>query len=271
MNDSKSKDLERYFAKPDIHQQWVENYYAENETFYEQAFDYIISILKAPKNSIFLDAGCGNCAHSIRLANRGFFVQAIDFSEAVLEMARENVNAKGLEGKISIKRGDILALPFENETFNYILCWGVLMHIPDLEKAIAELSRVLKLRGILVISEVNMYSPRYIIIRNLKRFLRKKEVCIKKTSAGLEYWNISSNGALMKRHANIHWLIERFKSNGFVVKKHVAGQFTEEYTRVSSRLLKNLIHGFNNFWFRYIKIPYFAVGNIIILQKEKCN
>lgn len=269
MNDSKSKAVERFLAKPDVHQQWVETYYAENETFYEQAIDYIISILKAPKNSIFLDAGCGNCAHSIRLANRGFFVQAIDFSEAVLEMARENVNAKGLEGKISIKRENILALPFKNGTFNYILCWGVLMHIPDLEKAIAELTRVLKPGGTLVISELNMYSPQSIILRNLKRFSGKKRVDVKKTPAGMEYWSISSNGALLKRQANIHWLIERFKSNGFAVTKRVAGQFTEAYTRVSSRLLKNLIHGFNNFWFRYIKIPHFAIGNIIILQKEK--
>lgn len=269
MNDLKTKAVESFLAKPDVHQKWVETYYTEDETFYEQAINYITSILKAPKNSIFLDAGCGNCAHSIRLANRGFFVQAIDFSEAVIEMARENVNAAGLEEKISIKQENILNLPFENETFNYILCWGVLMHIPDLDKAMVELTRVLKPGGTLVISELNMYTPHSIILRNIKRFVRKKELQVKKTPAGIEYWSIKSNGTLLKRQANIYWLIERFKSNGFTVTEHVAGQFTEVYTRVTSRLLKNFIHGFNKFWFRYIKIPYFALSNIIILQKEK--
>lgn len=275
MNNSKSKLVETTFAKPDIHQQWIEMHQnAENESFWNQAFNYIIKYLQAPGNSILLDAGCGNCAHSMRIANRGFFIQAIDFAEPVLEMARENVNVKGLEDKISIKQENISALTFHDETFNYILCWTVLMHIPHLEKAISELIRVLKPGGALVIYEDNMYSLQSIILRNLKRFLLKPflgkaEAEAKKTPAGIEHWIISSAGTLLYREANTRWLIERFKSNGFTVKKHIPGQFTTAYTVVSFRLLRKLIHSFNKLWFRYIKIPHLALGNIIILQKEK--
>jgi len=100
MNDTKSNLVERTLAIPDLHQHWIDSYYTEDDTFYELAFDYITNILKAPENSVLLDAGCGNCAHSIRLANRGFLVQAVDFSESILKKAEANVKTRGLENKI---------------------------------------------------------------------------------------------------------------------------------------------------------------------------
>ena len=140
MKVSNSKLVEQSLSKPDIHRQWESAYRNErNERFYEQAFDYITHVLNIPENSTFLDAGCGICAHAIRLANRGFFVQAIDFSDSILKKAAANLNATGFENRIKIRRENIIELSFENETFENILCWGVLMHIPDLEKAISEL------------------------------------------------------------------------------------------------------------------------------------
>ncbi len=276
MNASESEVVEKCLEKPDVHQQWEKAYRTpENERFKEQAFDYITHVINASNNSTTLDAGCGVCAHSILLANRGFFVRAVDFSQSVLIMAEANVKARGLENKIKVQRGNILALSFEDMTFDYILCWGVLMHIPDIEKAISELARVLKPGGILVIGEGIMYSLRSIILRTLKRFLGKKapdgmeykSISLgKKTLAGIEYWSVTSAGMLLARQANIRWLIERFKSNRFIVKKHLAGQFTEVCVIISSHLLKNLVHGFNNFWFRYIKIPHFAFDDILIFK-----
>jgi 2-polyprenyl-3-methyl-5-hydroxy-6-metoxy-1,4-benzoquinol methylase len=270
MNGSSSKLVDSCLAKPGIHQLWDSAYHTtENEKFFEQAFDYITRILRAPKNSTFLDAGCGSCIHSIRLADRGFLVQAVDFSESVLKKAEANVKAKGLGAKIKIKREDLRALSFENDTFKYVLCWGVLMHIPDLEKAISELARVLKPGGTLVISENNMYSLQAIIRRSLKRYLGKGEEYVNNTPSGLEYWRtIDNTGMLLTRHANIRYLIKRFKREGLTLKKRVACQFTDAYTKVSWRVVKNLIHAFDGLWFMYVRIPYLALGNIVILEKK---
>lgn len=270
MKDSESKVLEQTLRKPDIHQQW-ENAYrtAGNEMFFEQAFDYIASVLNAPKDSTFLDVGCGICAHSIRLANRGFFVLGTDFSDSVLKWAEENIQNSGLEGRINLQREDILSFTFEDERFDYILCWGVLMHIHEIEKAITELARILKPGGTLVISEGNMFSLQAIILRTLKRLVGKEKAIVKKTPAGLEYWTITSTGKLLTREANIQWMIKEFKHKRFDVKEHVAGQFTELYTRFSSQLIEKIIHSFNNLWFKYIRFPYPAFGNIIILQKQE--
>lgn len=270
LNRERSKLVKESLSRPDIHQQWRGAYRtAENEEFFENAFDYITAILNVPKDSVFLDAGCGSCAQSIRLAKRGFLVQAVDFSESILEVARTQVKAKGLENRISIQQEDILALSFGDNSFNYILCWGVLMHIPDLERAISELSRVLKPKGILVISEGNSRSLQSIILRKAEPFLRKKNRVVKETAAGIEYWNIGPLGVLLTRYTEIGWLMDRFKHNQFIVKKRLAGEFTDVYVKVSFPLLKSLIRAFNNLWFKYIKSPYLAFGNILILQKKK--
>ena len=269
MTDSRSPLVEQSLAKPDIHQQWVTAFHSPAmDKFFENAFDYLAYILNAPQNSTILDAGCGNCAHAIRLARRGFFVEAVDFSESVLKAAEANVKANGLEDRIRIRQGNIRALPFKDETFDYIVCWGVLMHIPDIEMALSELTRILTPGGTLIISENNLHCLQSIILRGLKR-LRGKEPNGKKTAAGIEHWKDTSVGPLMTRETNIRWLIERFERRGLTVKRRVAGQFTWLYVKVSSPLLKHLIHGFNNFWFKYIKMPHLAYGNIVILQKEK--
>ncbi|MFH1011552.1 MAG: class I SAM-dependent methyltransferase [bacterium] len=270
MNTSDLELVERFFAEPDIHQKWIETYYsAENEAFCEQEFDYVTKILNAPQGSVILDAGCGNCAHSIRLARRGFFVQALDCSEAALKLARENVAASRMEDRIHIQHGNLLALPFEDGTFNYALCCGVLMHIPDLEKAISELTRVLRPGGRLVVSEANMYSLEAVILRNLKRLLRRGKALIKRTPTGVEYWTVNSTGVLLTRQSNMRWLLERFRSRGLSPRKRIAGQFTELHTRISSKPLNKLVHALNRLWFEYVRIPYPAFGNILILEKRQ--
>lgn len=252
MDASDSELVERFLEKPDIHRKWIQTYYsAENEAFCEQEFDYVGKILNAPKDSIILDAGCGDCAHSIRLAKRGFLVEAVDVSEIVLELARENIKTRGFEDRIHIQHGSLLALPYEDGAFNYALCCGVLMHIPDVDKAIAELARVLRSGGTLVVSEANMYSLEAIILRNLKRLLHKGKAVIKRTPAGVEYWSADSMGALMTRQSNMRWLLERFRRRGLSLRKRIAGQFTELYTRISSRSLKKVFFACNNLWFKH--------------------
>ena len=269
MSGSQSNDIERTLQSLSVHQKWENSFRtADNEEFYEQAFDYITSVLNAPKNSKFLDAGCGTCAHSIRLAKRGYSILAIDFSESILKKAQQHLQSTNLHNNIRLQRENILSLPFTDGTFDYILCWGVLMHIPDVEKALSELHRVLKTHGILVISEGNMHSLQSIILRILKLLLRGEKATVKKTVTGLESWVLTSTGMLLTRQTNVRWLKNRLKDSGFIIKKHVAGQFTELYTKISSPLLRHIIHRFNRFWFNYVRIPYIAFGNILIVQKE---
>ena len=269
MKNPESRTLSVTLKKEGVHQKW-ENAYrtSENEEFYEKAFDYIVSVLNAPKDSTFLDVGCGIGAHSIRLARRGFSVLGTDFSETVLTWAEKNIRDRGMKDRIRLQREDILSSSFEDACFDYILCWGVLMHIHDIERGISEIARILKPGGRLVISEVNMNSLQSVILRTLKRLLGKENALVKKTPAGLEYWTITPSGRLLTRETDIQWLKNKSRQNGLVVKKHIPGQFTELYTRIFFGPLIKFVHLFNTFWFKHIRLPNYAFGNIIIFQKE---
>src|SRR6266568_2701419 len=105
MAESKSLLVQNLLARPDMHCQWEGDYrIADNEDFFERAFDYIIGVLEPPPDATFLDAGCGSCAHSVRLARRGFNVHAVDFSESALRMAQEYIRSRGLEDRITLGR-----------------------------------------------------------------------------------------------------------------------------------------------------------------------
>lgn len=270
MATSNSILVENLLARPEMHKQWEHDYRtAENESFYEQAFDYLVETLNPPAGATFLDAGCGSCAHSIRLARRGFNVYAIDFSQSALRMARECVRTKGLEDRITLGRESLLELSFPNSSFDYVLCWGVLMHVPKIENAVAELARVIKPGGTLVVSEGNKSSLEASAARRLKRLLGREKADIKETSAGVEYWVDRGADALVTREANISWLVNKFEEHGLTLTKRVAGQFSESYTRISNPRLRNMVHQFNSFWFRQVKWSTPAFGNILFLQKQK--
>jgi ubiquinone/menaquinone biosynthesis C-methylase UbiE len=269
MGNSDSKLVAHLLAKPDVHEQWEGGYRTEdNERFYEEAFDYILEVLSPSPNSTILDVGCGPCAHSARLARRGFTVHAVDFSESALKMAEKFVKGRGLEDRIKLGRESLLELSFPDESFDYVLCWGVLMHIPEVGRAVSELARVVKRGGVLVVSEANESSLEAVGVRGLKRLLKREKAEVKQTEAGIEYWKVSGDDALVTRQANVGWLVRSFEERGLKLIKRIAGQFSEAYTLFSARPLKKLVHSFNRFWFKHVKSPRFAFGNILFLKKK---
>jgi ubiquinone/menaquinone biosynthesis C-methylase UbiE len=264
---SGSRLLEPWLATPETHHRWMADYLGhDNDRFFELAFDRVARVLEAPRDAVVLDVGCGGCAHAVRLAGHGFMVQAVDVSEAALNIAAARVAAEKLEGRITLRREDLLGLSFADRTFDYILCWGVLMHVADIETAIGELARVLKPGGVLVISEGNMRSLEARVARVLRPLRRRRTGERRRTPAGIECWSAGPTGKRLTREADIAWLTRQFEKRGVQVTGRFAGQFTEAYTRVSSRWLKAWIHGFNSWWFRKIRSPHLAAGNVVVLR-----
>ena len=269
MSETESKLVENLLAKPDVHEQWAGDYRtADNERFFEAAFDLVADALGAPPGATVLDVGCGSCAHSVRLARRGFHVHAVDFSESALKMAAEHLRAQGLEDRVTLGRENILQLSFPDESFDYVVCWGVLMHIPDVARAVEELARVVRPGGRLVVSEGNMRSLEAVTLRGLKRLLGKEKAEVKRTPAGMEFWKTNGDDALVTRQADVRWLAESFARRGLKLVRRVAGQFSEGYAMTSSAPLRRLFHGLNNFWFRRVGAARPAYGNILIFRKE---
>jgi SAM-dependent methyltransferase len=268
MSRAGSGDLERTLGQPGVHRQWEATYRtAENERFFEEAFDDVARFLGPPAGAAVLDAGCGVGSHSIRLARRGFDVVGVDFSPSALETARGNVAAHGLADRIRLQREDLLALSFPDASFDAVLCWGVLMHVPDVERAIDELARVVRPGGRLVVSEANAASLHARLLQGLN-VLRRRKPDLRVTEAGREHQIATDAGVLLIRHAHVGWLAAQFRRRGFTLAGHSPGQFTELYARTSSPTLLRLIHGLNRFWYRRVKRPGPAFGNLLFLRKN---
>ena len=78
----------------------------------------------------------------------------LDISGGMLKQAR----ARGFD----VAQGSATELPFENEQFDLAYSFKVLAHIPDIEKALSEMSRVLRPGGTLVAEFYNAQSIRSI-------------------------------------------------------------------------------------------------------------
>jgi demethylmenaquinone methyltransferase/2-methoxy-6-polyprenyl-1,4-benzoquinol methylase len=100
-----------------------------------------------PGNRV-LDACCGTGDLALACARAGGVVTGLDFSERMLERARRK--APGLEWV----RGDVLALPFRDGTFDAATVGFGIRNVPELECGLAELRRVLCPGGRLAVLEI---------------------------------------------------------------------------------------------------------------------
>ena len=105
-----------------------------------------------------LDLGCGGGRHAFELYRRGADVVACDYSLDELRQVATMFYAMSAGGEAPEKasaqvvRGDIVCLPFPDESFDAVIVAEVLEHIPDDERAMAEITRILKPGGRLAVT-----------------------------------------------------------------------------------------------------------------------
>jgi SAM-dependent methyltransferase len=108
----------------------------------------LVPVLKARGTQHVLDLGCGVGRHALLFAEHGFAVEAIDGATAGLDFACREAAARGL--RLSLRQADADALPFADESFDYVLSWNVIFHgtLGDAGRRLAEIWRVLKPGGL---------------------------------------------------------------------------------------------------------------------------
>jgi len=103
-------------------------------------------------SSLVLDVGSGRGNHSCALAQHfGCAVVGLDVAQFHIEQGRARAVQEGVSGRVSFVQGDIAALPFEDERFDFLWSRDMLMHVPALPQALAECARVLKPAGSMLV------------------------------------------------------------------------------------------------------------------------
>src|ERR1700738_2183256 len=107
----------------------------------------LVRVRKARGTQHVLALGCGVGRHALLFAEHGFAVEAIDGAPAGLDFACREAAARGL--RLSLRQADADALPFADESFDYVLSWNVIFHgtMGDVGRRTAEIWRVLKPAG----------------------------------------------------------------------------------------------------------------------------
>lgn len=116
--------------------------------------EYIVN--KVVKNGdLILDAGGGTGTSSIlALKKSGGETKSVvlDFSEYMLEKAREKAKENNLEDRIILKVGDMFEIPFPDNYFDVVISTYSTCPLDNPSKAVKEMLRVLKRKGLMGIA-----------------------------------------------------------------------------------------------------------------------
>lgn len=98
-----------------------------------------------PRSQV-LDVCCGHGVLAAAARRRGAEVIGLDFSPEALGLARRNAPV------IDFVEGDAQALPYDESTFDAVVCGYGIIHVPAPDRALAEMHRVLKPGGRVAVS-----------------------------------------------------------------------------------------------------------------------
>ena len=95
----------------------------------------------SPRHVLEVGGGPGELAERMQ-KELGASVSFIDISPRMVELARE----RGVDAQV----GDVQELPFEDGTFDTVVAAWMLYHVPDIDRGLGEIARVLRRGGALV-------------------------------------------------------------------------------------------------------------------------
>lgn len=145
MNDSKEKSKE-YFNKT------ADTYHSRHDgVFVKPMYKYLLKLVVDEKPEKILDLGCGT-AYLLSEIKKQIDCDAcgLDISKEMLKAAKNNLE------DCQYKLGDSENIPWDDDSFDLVLCSASFHHYPNPEKVLNEIRRVLKNNGILVLGDPTM-------------------------------------------------------------------------------------------------------------------
>jgi ubiquinone/menaquinone biosynthesis C-methylase UbiE len=152
---------EMWDTAADSYDRWYDTF----EGAVQSHVDWELLNVHLPENKAarILDAAGGTGRISLPLARMGYSVTLCDISHRMLDRAQQKAAKQGLSPKIETVECDIRALPFTDESFDFVLSWD------GSAEATGELVRVTKKGGRISIFLVNKFAAA------IKRFLKEPE------------------------------------------------------------------------------------------------
>lgn len=143
---------------------------------------------------------------AIQLAKLGSFqITGLDISKTFVEIARRN--AQEAETEVDFRQGDIARMPFENESFDFLVCRAAFKNFSDPVRAVQKMYRVLK-------------PGKHVLVIDLRRDASRQEVNQHVDAMGLDWFSaprtkLTFRFMLLKRTYTRHEFEQFFAQAGF--------------------------------------------------------
>ncbi len=126
---------------------------------------FAVNQLPKVEKPFFLDVATGTGDVAIEIAKKyspNVKVVGVDFSDKMLELGKKKVRKAGYQDRIELRPGDVISLPFEDNTFDAaIIAFGI-RNVQDHKQGIKEIGRVIKSNGKVVILEFTSIQNRFL-------------------------------------------------------------------------------------------------------------
>jgi ubiquinone/menaquinone biosynthesis C-methylase UbiE len=132
------------------------------------------------RRGLSLDVGIGAGNMLRELSLRGSRVYGADFSSSIVRYCRERLREFDYEIAQRITQADVEALQMESDTFDLVTCLGVFEYLLTDRKALAEIYRILRPGGYLILAVASYHRIGYIFSLARDRVLGrsgKKKLC----------------------------------------------------------------------------------------------
>jgi len=116
----------------------------------------LLELIGDPCDLDVLDVGCGDGLLASTLAQRGARVTGVDSDPRMLRAAAQR--ARRQSGCMRFDQGDAQALPYADASFDRVIAVAMLCFVPDANRAVREMARVLRPDGELVLGELGPWS-----------------------------------------------------------------------------------------------------------------
>lgn len=141
-----------YWIIPRIRQRWNLLISGDKNTSYE---GYVVEKHLADRlNLNLLSLGSGVCSHEILFAKHPCFhsVRCIDFSDKILEKAKQNAQEQGVENMV-FESADVNSFQIDPDSYDIILFHSSLHHFKNVPALLARVRTGLRKDGLLIINE----------------------------------------------------------------------------------------------------------------------